>query len=82
MNTYTTRHGREIPKRALREVVRRIRAGDDFQDIITDELREFIPEHDEDLDEATEVFNHCEELETDERVREGRKDWPTGRIAG
>jgi len=55
--TYTTNYGTKITGRVLETIKERIKADHDWQRIITDELRDVIPVHDEDLDEANEVYN-------------------------
>lgn len=62
MKPYTTRYGRTIPPRVLRRVVDRLKEHDDFHRIMQEELRDPIPVHDEDLDEAYEVMSHCRDI--------------------
>ena len=66
MNNYTTSYGRTISARILGNVRRDILEGIDYQKTITDHLRDPIPVHDEDLDEANEVYNHVQALVDDE----------------
>ena len=58
--TYTTSYGTKITGRVLETIKERIKADHDWQRIITDELRDVIPVHDEDLGEANEVYNFVE----------------------
>jgi hypothetical protein len=58
--TYTTSYGTKITSRVLETIKERIKADHDWQRIITDELRDVIPVHDEDLGEANEVYNFVE----------------------
>ena len=62
----TTTYGTTIPKRAIEAVCRRLKTGEDHQRIATEELRDFIPAHDDDLSEVSEVMNYCESLNDDE----------------
>jgi hypothetical protein len=62
---YETRFGRVFPSRVLETVIGRIREDHDSQRVITEELRDLIPVHDEDLDEAMEVYGHCEDILAD-----------------
>lgn len=66
MKTYTTRFNTIISPRILSDLMESIRAGEDTQDSITDHLRDVIPQHDEDFEEAMEVYNHVEQLIYDE----------------
>jgi hypothetical protein len=59
---YTTNYGTRIPGRVIGEVGADILAGVDYQKTITDHLRDLIPAHDEDLEEANEVYNYVESL--------------------
>ncbi len=65
IEAFTTRYGTTIPARVIRDIIRDIVEGVDYQRTITDHLREFIPEHDDDLEEASEVYNHAEALAFD-----------------
>jgi hypothetical protein len=60
MEAYTTSNGTKITGRVLETIKERIKADHDWQRIITDELRDVIPVHDEDLGEANEVYNFVE----------------------
>jgi len=51
-----------IPKSTMRNIASRIELGDDWQDIITEELRRFIPESEDDLDVAMEVLRAAEDF--------------------
>jgi hypothetical protein len=66
MPAYTTTHGNTIPARAIRATIARLKQGDDWQRVATEELRDYIPEHDDDLSEANEVLSHCEQAIEDE----------------
>lgn len=79
MKPYETRFGRTLPTRALRAVVDRIKRDEDCQRIITEELRDFIPVHEDDLDEAMEVYGHCEELADEELEAASRRSLPPRR---
>ena len=59
---YTTTRGTEISQRILCDLMESIRKGEDTQRSITDHLREVIPVHDDDWDEAMEVYNHAESV--------------------
>ena len=59
---YTTSRGTKISRRILCDLMESIRKGEDLQTAITDHLREIIPVHDDDLDEAMEVYNHAESV--------------------
>lgn len=65
---YTTRFGTTISSRILSELMRSIAAGTDWQTSITDHLRDAIPTHDEDYDEAMEVYNHAEQILEDQAI--------------
>jgi len=60
MKPYTTSRGTKISQRILCDLMDSISKGDDYQRSITDHLRDVIPVHDDDLDEANEVYNHVE----------------------
>ncbi len=55
MKTYTTRFNRTIPAHVMQTVRDRVHNLDDWQTIMTDELRDYIPEHED--DEITAAFN-------------------------
>ena len=59
---FTTSYGRKISTGVLMSLMTDIRMGKDYQDSITNHLRDILPEHDDDLDEASEVYNHAETL--------------------
>jgi hypothetical protein len=61
MKAYTTNYGTKITGRVLETMKERIKADHDWQRIITDELGDVIPVHDENLDEAMEVLNFVED---------------------
>jgi hypothetical protein len=65
MEAYTTSNGTKIGTAILQRVYDDIVAGVDYQKTINDWLRDPIPVHDEDLDEANEVYNHVQELVDD-----------------
>ena len=67
---YTTRFGTTISSRILSELMKSIAAGTDSQTSITDHLRDPIPPHDEDLDEAMEVYNHAEGLLEEQAIED------------
>jgi hypothetical protein len=62
MEAYTTSNGTKIGTAILQRVYDDIVAGVDYQKTINDWLRDPIPVHDEDLDEANEVYNHVQDL--------------------
>ena len=66
---YTTRFGTTIPPRILSDLIESIAAGTDWQRSITEHLRDTIPERDEDLEEAMEVYNHAEQILEEQVVR-------------
>ena len=59
---YTTAYGTLISQPILSELIESIRKGEDSQKSIVDHLRDGIPQHDNDLEEAMEVYNHAEGL--------------------
>jgi hypothetical protein len=61
MKAYTTNYGTKITGRVFETMKERIKADHDWQRIITDELGDVIPVHDENLDEAMEVLNFVED---------------------
>ena len=65
MDNYTTTYGTVITPGILRAVKADILGGVDYQKTITDHLRDLIPAHDEDLEEANEVYNYVESLVED-----------------
>ena len=62
MEPYTTTHGTKIGGSILRRVYDDIIAGVDYQKTINDWLRDPIPQHDEDLEEANEVYDHVQRI--------------------
>lgn len=70
IESYTTTRGTKISQRILRDLMDSISKGEDCQRSITDHLRDVIPVHDDDLDEAMEVYNHAESVmdENDPRL--------------
>ena len=62
---YTTSHGTKISATILRYIYDDIIAGVDDQKTVNDWLRDPIPQHDEDLEEANEVYDHVESLVDD-----------------
>ena len=60
--TYTTSNGTLISSRVLSELLESIRKGEDSQRSLVDHLRDVIPQLDDDLNEAMEVYNHAEGL--------------------
>lgn len=60
--TYTTRYGTTIPASTLRKIRHDVLNGVDYQQTETDHLRDLIPEHDQDMDEASEVISYVESL--------------------
>jgi predicted nucleic acid-binding Zn ribbon protein len=62
MNPYTTNYGTVIAPGILRAVKADILGGVDHQKTLNDYLRDPIPQHEEDLDEANEVYNHVESI--------------------
>jgi hypothetical protein len=59
---YTTKYGTIIPGRVIGEIGAEIYAGVDYQKTITDHLRDLIPDHDQDLEEASEIYGYVESL--------------------
>lgn len=59
---YTTNYGTIIPGRVIGEIGAEIYAGVDDQKTMNDHLRDLIPAHDDDLEEANEVYNYVEGL--------------------
>lgn len=58
---FTTSQGTTIPSAVMLTVRQRLNAGEDWQRVANEELREWIPEHDEDLSEVNEVLSECEQ---------------------
>lgn len=58
MNAFTTSAGNTIPALAMRRAAARI--NEDWQRVANEELREFIPESEDDLDEVMEVIREIE----------------------
>lgn len=65
MEPYTTTYGTKISTRILHHVYDDIIAGVDDQKTLNDWLRDPIPEHAEDMEEAYEVYSHVEYLIND-----------------
>ena len=57
-----TSNGTVIPDHVVRKVAERLEAGEDWQVVGTEELRQYIPEHDDDLSELNEVIEAAERL--------------------
>jgi hypothetical protein len=68
MTPITTSWGRVIPSRVLEDIRKDILDNVDWQRTITNHLRDLIPEHEDDCEEAMQVYNqveddlHCEHL--------------------
>ncbi len=61
MMKYTTSYGTVIPANVMRRVADRLKAGEDWQLVGEEELRDIIPQHDDDLSELNEVITVAEE---------------------
>jgi hypothetical protein len=59
---YKTSYGTTIPASTLRKIRQDILDEVDYQKTQTDHLRDLIPSHDEDTEEANEIMNHVERL--------------------
>jgi DNA-directed RNA polymerase subunit RPC12/RpoP len=68
MNPYTTTYGTVIAPGILRAVKADILGGVDHQKTITDHLRDPIPVHDEDHDEAVEIYDYVQSIIDDEEA--------------
>ena len=68
MDNYTTTYGTVIAPGILRAVKADILGGVDYHKTLNDHIRDPIPQHDEDLDEANEVYNHVESIIDDEEA--------------
>jgi len=68
MDNYTTTYGTVIAPGILRAVKADILAGVDYQKTITDHLRDPIGVHEDDLEEANEIYNHVESIIDDEEA--------------
>lgn len=75
---YTSSYGTMIPSSAMATVCNRIAAGEDWQKIETEELRRYIPEHADDLDEASEVMNEAQERVADAEVEAADRKYQAG----
>jgi hypothetical protein len=64
MNTksYTTSYGTTIPAKVMSDLIADIAAGVDLQRSANDHIRDLIPVHEHDWDEAMEAYNHAEEI--------------------
>lgn len=58
---FTTSYGRTIAAHRMRVVTDRLYSGEDWQSVGTEELRDMIPEHPEDLSELNEILSEAEE---------------------
>ena len=60
MKNYTTTYGRTIGSAILQHIYDDIIAGVDHQKTLNDLIRDPIPQHDEDFEEASEVYDHVQ----------------------
>ena len=60
MTSYITSTGMRIPAITMRKMVQRVRADDDWQTIITEELIGLLPATDAGYDDAHEVLREAE----------------------
>lgn len=65
---FTTAYGTKIESTTLIEIIRRIKNRDEHQAIITEVLRTVLPEHDNDIDEAYEVYDYCQDFVDEEEI--------------
>lgn len=65
---FTTSRDSVIPGSAMARVEERIRKLEDWELILNEELREHIPEHADDLEEAWEAYRECELRIEDEEI--------------
>lgn len=61
MKPFTTSYGTTITAATMQRVVDRTLAGEDWERILNEEIRDPIPEHDDDMEEAMEVLREGEE---------------------
>jgi DNA-directed RNA polymerase subunit RPC12/RpoP len=62
MDNYTTNYGTVIAPGILRAVKADILGGVDYDKTLNDYLRDPIPVHEHDLEEASEVYNHVQAI--------------------
>jgi DNA-directed RNA polymerase subunit RPC12/RpoP len=68
MDNYTTTYGTVIAPGVLRAVKADILGGVDHQKTLNDYLRDPIPVHDEDHDEAVEIYDHVQSIVDNEHA--------------
>jgi hypothetical protein len=68
IESFTTTYNTKIDTTVLSEVIRRIKSQDDPQNIIVEELREALSVHDNDIDEAYEIYDYCQDLVDEENL--------------
>lgn len=61
VDPFTTTQGRIVSTKILLDVIRRIRNGEDYQEIINEELHDIPVDEERDVDEAYEVIDYCQD---------------------
>jgi hypothetical protein len=62
VDPFTTTQGRTVTTKTLLDVIRRIRNGEDYREIINEELSDLPVDEERDVDEAYEVIDYCQDL--------------------
>lgn len=62
VDPFTTTQGRIVSTKILLDVIRRIRTGEDYREIIYEELSDLPVDDEKDIDEAYEVIDHCQDV--------------------
>lgn len=65
---FITSYGTKIDSKRLSDIIRRIKRGESEQNIITEELRSLLPLHEQDIDEAYEIYDYCFDLVDEETL--------------
>lgn len=61
VDPFTTTQGRTVTTKTLLEIIRRIKKGDDYREIINEELSDIPVDEETDVDEAYEVIDYCQD---------------------
>ena len=62
VDPFTTTQGRVVSTKILLDVIRRIRNGEDYREIIYEELSDLPVDDEKDIDEAYEVIDYCQDV--------------------
>lgn len=62
IQSFVTSWGSHISPYIQKRVIKRIGFGDDMEQIIREEIQDILDRHNEQSDEAYEIFNQCEEI--------------------